>query len=186
MRVSRASRPRRQPLRGYAGPRLHCLRGFAGPRRRLLRGLAGPRLHGLRGLAGPQRHPSRGLAGTQRNPQRRLAGPRRHPQRGQATVELVGMLPVVAAIGIAAYTALAAQAAGEQAGHAAEAGAIAHLQDRDPRSAARAALPPAARRRTAIAVRGRRVTVRVRPPVPLIAAHLEATATTDAGPEPSP
>jgi hypothetical protein len=106
--------------------------------------------------------------------------------RGQATVELVGMLPILAAVGVAAYTVLAAQAAGEQAGHAAEAGAIAHLQDRDPRSAARAALPSAARRRTAITVRGRRVTVRVRPPVPLLAAHLEAAATADAGPEPSP
>src|SRR5688572_10854862 len=107
-------------------------------------------------------------------------------QSGQSTVEVVGMLPLLAAIGLAAYTALAAQAAGEQAGLAAEAGAIAHLQDRDPRAAANAALPGAARRRASVTVRGRLVTVRVRPPVPLLAAHLEAVTTADAGEEPSP
>ena len=107
----------------------------------------------------------------------------RNGERGQAAVELVGVLPLVAAIGLAAYTALAAQRAGEQAGAAAEAGAIAHLQDRDPRAAARAALPSDAR--ASIVLRERRVTVRVRPRVPLLAAELEATATADAGPEPS-
>jgi hypothetical protein len=107
-------------------------------------------------------------------------------QRGQATVEVVGLLPLLAAVGLAAYTALAAQAAGEQAGLAAEAGAIARLQDRDPVAAATAALPREARRRASITVRGRRVTVRVRPAVPLLAGDLEAVTTADAGAEPSP
>ena len=105
-------------------------------------------------------------------------------ERGQAAVELVGLLPLVAAIGFAGYTALAAQQAGEQAGAAAEAGAVAHLQDRDPRTAARAALPRGAR--ASIALHDRRVTVRVRPRVPLLSAQLEASATADAGPEPAP
>jgi hypothetical protein len=106
--------------------------------------------------------------------------------RGQATVELVGLLPLVAAVGLAAYTAIAAQAAHEQAGEAAHAGAIATLQDRDARAAAREALPPAARSHSAIALAGRRITVRVRPGVPLLATRLEATSTADAGPEPGP
>jgi len=103
-------------------------------------------------------------------------------QEGQAAVELVGVIPLVAAIGLAAYTALAAHAAGEQAGQAAEAGAIAQLQDRDPRAAARNALPPDARRRASISITRRRVTVRVRPALPILAGDLEARAIADAGP----
>lgn len=131
--------------------------------------------------------PPRRTAAAPTNPRASAAiPPRRTGERGQAVVELVGVLPVLAAVGLAAYAALAAQAAGEQAGQAAEAGAIAHLQDRDPRTAARAALPRGARDRSSIALGNRRVTVRVRPSVPLLSAHLEATATADAGPEPMP
>lgn len=106
--------------------------------------------------------------------------------QGQATVELVGLLPLLAAVALAAFTVLAAQTASEQAGQAAEAGAVALIQSRDPETAAREAIPAAAHRRTTVEVDGHRVTVAVRPRVPLLAAGLEAEVTADAGPEPSP
>lgn len=107
-------------------------------------------------------------------------------ERGQATVELAALLPLVAVIALAAYALLAGLSAGEQAGVAAEAGAIALLQDRDPAVAARAALPEAARRRAAVMVAGRRVTVAVRPRVPLVARLLRTRVSAHAGPEPAP
>ena len=104
-------------------------------------------------------------------------------QRGQATVEFAALLPLLAVVALAGYATLAGLAAGEQAGVAAEAGAIALLQDRDPGSAARAALPEDAR--AAVRVDGRRVTVAVRPRVPLVSRLLRARATAHAGPEPA-
>jgi Flp pilus assembly protein TadG len=106
-------------------------------------------------------------------------------QRGQSTVELTGLLPLLVLLALGIHALLAAHAASEQAGTAAEAGAIALLQDRDPRTAARAALPGNAHRRATIAVDGRRITVTVRPAVPVLAGHLTARSTADAGPEPS-
>jgi hypothetical protein len=107
-------------------------------------------------------------------------------ESGQATVELVGLMPLVALIAIAGFTAVSAFTAHEQAGSAAEAGAIALLQDGDARAAALAALPTGIEHRAEIEVDGRLVTVTVRPRVPLLARHLEATVTTDAGPKPRP
>jgi hypothetical protein len=106
--------------------------------------------------------------------------------RGQATVELVAFLPLLLVAGLAGAAVLAAQSAGEQAGQAAHAGAMAMLQGGDPRAAARAALPAAVRARATVVVEGRRVTVRVRPRVPVaaVARHLTGEATADAGPEP--
>ena len=100
---------------------------------------------------------------------------------GQATVELVALLPLLLLVALAAGAFVAAQSAGEQAGQAAQAGAMALLQGGDPRAAARAALPRHAH--ATVAVRGRRVTVRVRPtfPIPGLARLLTATATADAG-----
>jgi len=106
--------------------------------------------------------------------------------RGQATVELAALLPLLAVIALAAYAMLAGLAAGEQAGVAAEAGAIALLQDRDPATAARDALPHDVREAAAVHVRGRRVTVAVRPRVPLVARLLRTRVSAHAGPEPSP
>jgi hypothetical protein len=105
---------------------------------------------------------------------------------GQATIELVAFLPLVLAAVLAAAAILAGHAAEEQAGQAAHAGAIALLQDRDAREAARAALPPAARGRATIRVADRRVTVHVRPslPIPTVAKAMTAAATAEAGPEP--
>ena len=105
-------------------------------------------------------------------------------QRGQSTVELTALLPLLVLLALGAYALLAAHAAGEQAGTAAEAGAIALLQDRDARTAAREALPAHGRAR--IRVEGRRVTVTVRPAVPVLAERLAGRATADAGPEPTP
>jgi hypothetical protein len=111
----------------------------------------------------------------------------RRPRDGaQATVEFVALLPLLLVAGLAGATVLAGQSAGEQAGAAAQAGAMALLQGGDPRDAAREALPAAARRRAEIVVQGRRVTVRVRPriPLPALAGPLAAEASADAGPRP--
>jgi hypothetical protein len=100
---------------------------------------------------------------------------------GQATVELVALLPLVLVVALAVAAFVAAQSAGEKAGQAAQAGAMALLQGGDPRTAARAALPR--HTRATIAVRGDRVTVRVRPGLPFAVLNgpLTATATADAG-----
>lgn len=112
---------------------------------------------------------------------------RRHTcERGQATVEITALLPLLIVVALSAYTVLAALAAHEQAGAAAEAGAVALLQDRDARAAAHDALPAAARRRATVALDGGRVRVAVRPRVPLLAGRLEARVTADAGPRSAP
>jgi hypothetical protein len=109
-------------------------------------------------------------------------------EAGQAAVELIALLPLILTAGLAGAAVLAGQAAGEQAGQAAQAGAMALLQEGDPRAAARNALPATVRSRARIEVHGRRVTVHVRPRVPLppLADTLTADATADAGPEPPP
>jgi hypothetical protein len=105
-------------------------------------------------------------------------------ETGQATVELVALLPLLLLAGLAGAVIVSSHSAGEQAGQAAHAGAIAVLQDGDPRAAAREALPAAVRGRAAITVTGDRVTVRVRPrvPLPALAGPLTAEATAAASP----
>jgi hypothetical protein len=109
-------------------------------------------------------------------------------ESGQATVEFVALLPLVLAVALAAAAILAGHSAEEQAGQAAQAGAMALLQGGEPREAARRALPDAVRDRAAIDVEGRRVTVRVRPRLPIqpLAAMMSGHATADAGPETPP
>jgi hypothetical protein len=104
--------------------------------------------------------------------------------RGQASVELVGVLPLVAVVALALGQLLAAGAARELAGNAAEAGATALLQRRDPAQAARDAVPGWSRERMGVAVDGRVVRVVLRPPgmLPGLAAALAAHARADAGP----
>ena len=58
---------------------------------------------------------------------------------GQSTVELVGLLPLLLAVGLGVSTLLSAGAAEQAAGGAAEAGAVALLQGATPE-------PPPARR----------------------------------------
>ena len=105
-------------------------------------------------------------------------------ERGQASVELVALLPLVATMGLAVGHLLAAEASRELAGHAAHAAAIAVGRGADPRDAAREALPEWSHRRIDVDVRGREVRVRLEPPA--IAASLaDALVTTvraDAGP----
>jgi len=107
---------------------------------------------------------------------------------GQATVELVALLPLLLIAAFAGAAFVAAHAAGERAGQAAQAGAMALLQGGDPRAAARRALPAGTRSRAAIEIHGRRVTVRIRPDLPLRALErpLTGTATASAGPETNP
>ena len=111
---------------------------------------------------------------------------RAHSARGQASVELVAMLPLLVAVALALGQLLAAGAARELAGHAAEAAAIAIGRDEDPRDAAREALPGWSRDRLHVEIDGREVTATVTPVplVPPLAGHLRASVTADAGPAP--
>jgi hypothetical protein len=103
---------------------------------------------------------------------------------GQASVELVAVLPLALLIALAIAQLFAAGAARELAANAAEAGAAAILQGTDPGVAARAALPGWSRERATVRVTGRRVEVRVRPRtvIPVVADRLESAAVADAGP----
>jgi hypothetical protein len=103
--------------------------------------------------------------------------------RGQATVELVAIIPAVAAVALAVLQLLAAGMTAALAGHAAEAGAVALLQDRDPREAARKSVPGWSRSAMEVRITGSRVAVTMRPPSPsrAIADELATTAHADAG-----
>ena len=107
---------------------------------------------------------------------------------GQATIELIALLPLCATFGLAIGHVLAAEATRELAGHAAEAAAIAVGNGADASSAARAALPEWSQDRVAVEVSGRAVRVRLEPPavVPALADALASTATADAGPAAEP
>jgi hypothetical protein len=107
---------------------------------------------------------------------------------GQATVELVALLPLLLIAALAGAALVAAHGAGEHAGQAAQAGAMALLQGGDPRAAARRALPRATRPRAVIEIHGRRVTVHIRPELPLgtLERPLTGTATATAGAETAP
>ncbi len=83
---------------------------------------------------------------------------------GQSTVEVVGMLPVLAIVAFAALQILAAGLAAELADHAAEAGAVAILEGTDPHDAAKHAIPGWSGAHVDVAVHGKTVRVRVRPP----------------------
>jgi hypothetical protein len=104
--------------------------------------------------------------------------------RGQASVELLGLLPLAVLVALAIAQLLAAGSARELAGNAAEAGAAALLQGTDPTKAAREALPGWSRDRAKVAVADHRVEVRLRPRtvIPLLVNRLEAHASADAGP----
>jgi len=105
-------------------------------------------------------------------------------QRGQASVELVVLVPLLVAIVLTVAQLLAAGAASELAGHASQAGAVALLEGEDPEAAARDAVPRWSRKRMDITVRGRSVRVRLRPPSPIpgIGDLLTSTRRADAGP----
>jgi hypothetical protein len=106
---------------------------------------------------------------------------------GQATVELVAVLPLVLVAAFAATAIVGLEATREHAGEAAHAGAIALLQGADPERAAREALAGGGRS-ASVRVQGRRVTVTLDPSGPLrrLLPRLEARATADAGPDATP
>jgi hypothetical protein len=103
----------------------------------------------------------------------RLAG-----RRGQASVELLGAVPVVLVVGLVVLQLLAVGYASVQAGTAAEAGALALASGSDPRAGVRESLPGLVRAGATITVGGGAVRVRLRPPSPLhaVARKLEVDA----------
>src|SRR3954447_8078091 len=91
--------------------------------------------------------------------------PERRGERGQATVELVGVLPLLAVLGFAVWQAAVVGQAFWMAGAAARAAARAEALGRDPLPAARAVLPPRLEDGLRVQVRdGGGVTVRLRLP----------------------
>jgi pilus assembly protein CpaE len=90
--------------------------------------------------------------------------PGRAAQSGQASVELLGVLPSLIALALAAFQLLAVGYASVLAGSAAEAGALALAAGGDPRAGAREALPGWSRARAEVRVSGGEVGVRLRPP----------------------
>jgi hypothetical protein len=104
-------------------------------------------------------------------------------ESGQSTLEVVALLPTLALAALTILQLLIAGATAEYAGHAAEAGAVAILQDHDAVAAARSSLPAWTGRHVAVTVRGRLVRVRLRPRglVPFVADALASTAEARAG-----
>jgi hypothetical protein len=98
--------------------------------------------------------------------------------RGQASVELLGAVPVVLLLGLVLLQLLAVGYAAVLAGNAAEAAALAVAGGGEAEAAARAAVPGWSRAHMTVAVRGGRVDVRMRPPTALeaVAKALEVHA----------
>ena len=99
--------------------------------------------------------------------------------RGQASVELLCMLPVLLAVALAAAQLLAVGYSSVLAGNAAEAGALSLAGGGGARSAARAALPGWSRASADVSLSGGEVQVSLRPPtlIGALARELEVTAT---------
>jgi hypothetical protein len=99
-------------------------------------------------------------------------------QRGQATLELLGLLPLLLAVALAGAQLLAVGYSSVLVGNAAEAGALALAGGGDPSAGARHALPGWSRAHARVAVSGGEVRVRLRPPALLgaLAASLEVSA----------
>jgi Flp pilus assembly protein TadG len=96
-------------------------------------------------------------------------------------VELLGVLPLLIALGLAALQLLAVGYASILAGNAAEAGALALAgasSTAEARAGARKAQPGWSRAHARVNVAGGRVTVRLRPPslLKVLAERLEVTA----------
>jgi hypothetical protein len=83
---------------------------------------------------------------------------------GQATLEALGLIPLMLVVGLGVMQLLAVGYASALAGGAAEAGALALAAGRDPRVGAREALPGWSEARAQVSVDGGRVEVRLRPP----------------------
>jgi hypothetical protein len=99
-------------------------------------------------------------------------------ERGQATVELIGALPVLLILGLVLLQALAVGYAAVLAGTAAEAGALATAAGADADAGAKESLPGWSRAHARVTERGGTVRVHLQPPSPLriIARELEVDA----------
>ncbi len=102
-------------------------------------------------------------------------------ERGQATVETVALAPLLLVVGLGLMQLLAVGYASVLAGGAAEAGALAVASGRDPKAAAREALPGWSEAKARLTVSGGKVELRLRPPSVLdaLARRLEVTATAE-------
>jgi hypothetical protein len=100
-------------------------------------------------------------------------------ERGQASLELLGLVPLLAAVALACAQLLAVGCSSVLAGNAAEAGALALAGGDDPRAGAREALPGWSRAGARVSVSGGEVKVELRPPALLraLAGELEVSAT---------
>lgn len=85
-------------------------------------------------------------------------------ERGQATLEFLGVLPVLFVVALGGAQLLAAGYSSVLAGNAAEAGALALAGGADPRAGVRQALPGWSRARARVTVSNGEVRVRLRPP----------------------
>lgn len=83
---------------------------------------------------------------------------------GQATLELLGLLPVLLLVALAGAQLLAVGYSSVLAGNAAEAGALSLAGGGDAPAAAHAALPAWSRTHARVSVSGGQVRVRLRPP----------------------
>ena len=99
-------------------------------------------------------------------------------ERGQASVELLGALPVVLLLGLALFQLLAVGYSKVQAGAAAEAAALALVAGGDPRAAAHESLPGWSRVHARVEHENGSVRVTLRPPSPFdaLARELEVEA----------
>jgi hypothetical protein len=102
---------------------------------------------------------------------------------GQASVELLGILPAALLVGLFCFQLLAVGYSAALAGSAAQAGALAMAAGADPRAAVRESLPGWSRARASVEVGERRVEVRLRPPSPLapVARRLEVGVSASVG-----
>jgi hypothetical protein len=83
---------------------------------------------------------------------------------GQASLELLGLVPLLVVVALAAAQLLALGYSSVLAGSAAEAGALALASGGDPRASARDALPGWSRAQARVSVSGGEVRVALRPP----------------------
>lgn len=125
--------------------------------------------------------PARGVwpwAGRTRRSPGRGSPPAGPAEGAQASVELLGALPVLLLLGLFLFQALAVGYAAVLAGNAAEAGALSLAGGGEAEDAARAALPGWSRTGMEVAVDGGLVEVSLRPPSPLraLADELEVSS----------
>jgi hypothetical protein len=98
--------------------------------------------------------------------------------RGQASVELLGVLPAVLVVALVLFQVGAIGYAAVLAGSSAEAGALAMAAGADPRAGARESLPGWSRAGARVTSGHGRVRVRLQPPSPIrfLSRRLQVTA----------